>query len=56
MNTPGFTAEASLGRSEDGYTLDAHRAETTGAVVPQIYCQCRWTPEGFVCICFPVHE
>jgi len=39
MNTPGFTAETSLAKMNDGYALASEFAAGEAAVTPQIFCR-----------------
>lgn len=38
MNIPGFTAEASLGKTKDTYELTLRHIEASGMVLPQALC------------------
>jgi hypothetical protein len=40
MNTPGFTAEASLDRMSENYVFSSNHASETGRVMPQLFV--RW--------------
>jgi len=53
MNTPGFTAEASLNRTRESYRPTAGTATESGKVLPQGY-YVRQTGDGFdIVICEP---
>jgi hypothetical protein len=46
MNTPGFTADASLAMTKSGYALTPRYAAENGKVRPQIWVQtCIYVPE-----------
>jgi hypothetical protein len=56
MNTPGFTAEAALGKLQHNYALTLEHASESGTVLPQFCigntcCQC-WDEGGISgCLC-----
>ena len=56
MNTPGFTAEATLGKMKDNYALTLRYASESSSILPQFCigntcCNC-WAEAGFSgCFC-----
>ncbi len=57
MKMSGFSAETSLGKVKEGYTLTLGHARESGKVLPQLFClghtccQC-WDEGGFSgCVC-----
>jgi hypothetical protein len=56
MNTPGFTAEATLSKMKDNYALTLRDASVSSGILPQfcignMCCNC-WSEAGFSgCFC-----
>jgi hypothetical protein len=56
MRMPGFTAEASIGKTKHRYALTPRAAAATreGIVPQRMPCGCGWSDDfGWVCYCPP---